>query len=326
MFETILPFAVDFQKWALEPHKKAGPDFQWNPPTEKFGGQSSMKTDFIAYNERPPAPCKPTAGAFHSEAPFAGSTDYKDSYIKHPLESRFQKEKAVWQPTGVPIDSLTTFKRDFTPKEGGKMDSCKPTNTGFASNAPFVDDTTNKNDFRQWPLDKPHAHHAADYVKPDGSMDGTTTYATDFVNQPYAKQNMLKPTAKLAKAAPFEGVSHYKESFHPHGYARVQPINKQGEYQPNPVKFEGQSTFTSDFHPHPIDRVHMLKPSSEVHKSTGPLDDTTTYKEDYIKRQLEPCPAAVLNSPRAGHSYSHQDATGHKFYEPLDAAVEAVQG
>ncbi len=313
--------AVDYKKWQLEPYKKHDANEPYVPPEVPFGGNSTMKTDYVPYDERPVKPLKPEDRVTRSTEPFADLTDYKESYIKHPLESRKPKERQPWQPTGVPLEGMTTFKRDYTQKPFDKNPSCKPSNAIYTSNGPFDDVTTNKTDYRQWPLDRPPLHKGDEYMKPDSPFEGNTTYNADFTQQPYAKVPLQRPTERPRKLGPFQSSTDYRENYIPYQADRVRPIQRKDDYQPSSAPFEGLSTFRSHYVPHPLQGTRPFKPTTTAARGEGPFDEATTYKVDYVPHPMDPCPAALLDTPRSPYVYKEQQPTGHKFYSSGGIAV-----
>lgn len=307
-------YKTDYRQWQLEPYKRHDAGGAYAAPEVPFEGVSTMKTDYVGYDERPPKPCKPATGAIGNANPFEGTTDYKDSYVKYPVEARKKQERQVWQPSGIPLDDSTTFKRDFTAKPLEKNPSCKPNTSGFASNAPFDDITTHKTDFRTWPMDRIPQHKADEYKKPDGNFAGITTYHTDFINHPYARVGLHRPTQKARTLGPFQSSTDYRENFIPRYAERVLPVQRASDFKPTQVPFEGQSTFRAHYIQHPMQLTKACKPTVNAHAGGGDMDKDTTYKLDYIRHACGPCPAALLGTPRSGFVYKQEDPAGHKFY------------
>lgn len=75
---------------------------------------------------------------------------------------------------------MTTHKQDYGPKQGGKAASFKPEGTAFRSSDPLSDNTTNRNDFKKWPLNRPLAFRPDEWVKPAGDMDLRTTHQLEY--------------------------------------------------------------------------------------------------------------------------------------------------
>jgi hypothetical protein len=64
---------------------------------------------------------RPDQAVLQSQEPFDDRTGYRTDYIRHPQQERFQRAKEEYVPNKSSLDSLTTHKKDFTPKEGSKI-------------------------------------------------------------------------------------------------------------------------------------------------------------------------------------------------------------
>lgn len=315
-------YKTDYKKWELERPVRHNNGDGWKPPTEKFEGTSTAKSDFIGHYEPRRQPFKPAATVSASDAPFGGSSDYKDAYVRHPVEGRQQKQREIWQPTGVPMDAMTTFQRDFTPKAYARPAMVRPVNQVHSAETPFAEDTTHRMDFKEWPLDRHFVHRAPDYQKPEGVIDGVSSYKSEYVALPYVKEAPKRPADRSRRAGPFDGTTNYRETYIQHPLSKTSPVQTRGDYVPPSVPFEGESTFTSHYHAHPLAPSKPFKPTGSNVKSDAPFDGTTLYKVEYTAKQLEPCPAAMLETPRSNFKLAEVDTTGHRYYEPSNV-VEA---
>ena len=65
-------------------------------------------------------PIRPDQAVLQSEQPFDDRTGYRADYVRHPQQERFQRAREEYAPNKAALDSLTTHKKDFTPKEGDR--------------------------------------------------------------------------------------------------------------------------------------------------------------------------------------------------------------
>jgi hypothetical protein len=61
---------------------------------------------------------RPDQTVLQSQEPFDDRAGYRTDYVHHPQPERFQRPKEEYIPNKSASDSLTTHKKDFTPKEG----------------------------------------------------------------------------------------------------------------------------------------------------------------------------------------------------------------
>ncbi|KAK7115513.1 stabilizer of axonemal microtubules 2-like [Littorina saxatilis] len=324
-FEGEPTYTSDYRNWDMGKPTRFGPQSAWEPPKDKFEGQSTFTRDYRRYNEPPRQPLRPHDGAVMSDTPFDGTTGYREEYIRHPLGARFVKERETYKPTGVPMDGLTTFTRDFRGQPGELTKSFKPNGQAAISDAPFEDGTTFKNDYRKWPAERPYHHMPDQYRKPEGDMDMNTTNRITYKQHPLQRHAAIKPSCgRVMDAGQFEGITNYTSDFKPWEINRVHPTMRP-EYQPNDAPFQGISTQKAHFIQHPVNLTHSFKPANAA-MASGPFDDGTMYRMEYVPKATEPCPAAVLETARSKFTYVEQDTRGHKLYKPVFTSVTHLNG
>ncbi len=130
-FEGRPTYTDDFRQWDLPRVEAIKPEPNYAMSTDKFGGATTYDLDFTRHIQSRRAMIKPESGAIGSDAPFDDSTGYKQDFISHPIPIRFIKARAEYKPSGASIESLTTSRRDFTPKEQSRMPPFKPPGVGF---------------------------------------------------------------------------------------------------------------------------------------------------------------------------------------------------
>nr|KAG5687543.1 hypothetical protein BaRGS_013645 [Batillaria attramentaria] len=319
-FEGEPTYTSDYRKWELGKPKRYGPDCSWQPPKDKFEGQSTFQRDYTRYNERPRQPLRPPNAAVQS-GPFDDRTGYREDYIRHPLAPRFAKERERYKTPGVPMDDMTTFKRDYRGEQGDRMKSFKPDGRAELSDAPLEDTTTQKNDYRRWPTERPYQHQPDQYKKPEGDIDTNTTHRLAFKQHPLQRHAAVKPPpGRVMHAGPFDAITNYTTDFKPWEINRVQPCLKPG-YQPNEAPFEGIPTYKAHYVPHAMKPTQSCRPDQAAIHS-GPFDDGTMYRMEYTPKKIGPCPAAILESSAAGYTYVETDPRGHKLYAPIYTTVQ----
>jgi hypothetical protein len=130
-FEGRPTYLDDFRQWELPKVEAIKPEPNYTIPSDKFGGLTTYDLDFTRHIQPRRSMIKPGSGAIASDEPFDGRTSYKADFITQQIPIRFVKEKAEYRPTGCSIESLTTNRRDFTPKEQSRMPPFKPNGVGF---------------------------------------------------------------------------------------------------------------------------------------------------------------------------------------------------
>ncbi|XP_041370457.1 stabilizer of axonemal microtubules 2-like isoform X2 [Gigantopelta aegis] len=326
-FEGEPTYKSDYQKWTLDGRPKKHEQPAWMPPQDEFRGISTFTNDYKRYFCQPPRQSmKPKEAVKVSDSPFDSATGYRDAYIKHPLQAKFSKPQEVYRPSGIPLDGMTTFKKDYQGCPGNKADTCKPSTEAYRSDAPLEDLTTFRNDYRKWPMERPYARAADEYKKPEGDMDMKTTHNIAYKQyplQPHVARRPASATQRLPGA--FDGVTNYSTDYQPWDLGgRPRPMMKP-EYSPNLAPFEGMSTQKAHYIAHPrCQSLKSFKPDSNAIRSDAPFDDGTMYRMEYTPKYIGPCPAAILNTQASGYSYIETDPRGHKVYRPVYETVAPI--
>ncbi len=88
------------------------------PPSDPFSGESIYTTDYLKHQGGMRQAIRPDQSVLQSKEPFDDRTGYRTDYIRHPQQERFQRARDEYVPNQTALDSLTTHRRDFTPKDG----------------------------------------------------------------------------------------------------------------------------------------------------------------------------------------------------------------
>ncbi|XP_074650717.1 stabilizer of axonemal microtubules 1-like isoform X2 [Tubulanus polymorphus] len=321
-FEGLPTYKHDYREWEIPMRERGQAERGWTPPRDPFKGQSTMKRDFIGYKELPRQSCRPDETSYKSGDPLSTLTDYRQNYIPHAFEARYRHEPEKYNPNRSPFDGLTTHTRDYTPKDGALRDSCKPDIQPFDSGAPFNDDTTNRVDFKKWPMDRPFVHQPDQYVKPPGNMDMNTT--SNIAYRPHAirPRELVRPKSSRKAPGEFDGTTNYTNDYRKWSLgARPHPTGGY-EYQPPCGPFEGTPTYKAHYVPHQLMPSHSCKPENQAFQSDGNFDDNTMYRIEYTPKKMEPCPAAILEQPQSTWRFTNTyDSRGHMMYKPISESL-----
>ncbi|XP_064608534.1 stabilizer of axonemal microtubules 2-like isoform X2 [Liolophura sinensis] len=321
-FEGEPTYRIDYRKWPMTGRPdKFGQEPDWQPPTQRFEGVSTFTDDYRRYNEKPRQSMRPTEAAKMSDAPIDDHTSYRESYIRHPLQPKWAKEKEHYKPTGVPFDGLSTFRRDYRGQVAPRMESCKPDAQAFQSDKPLDSMTTFRNDYRKWPTERPHQHQPDQYVKPDGDFDMNTTHKMQFRQFPIQRSLAKKPDDAKVRGGPFDGTTNYRQDYKKWEMGKINRPGAKNDYVASGAPFEGMSTHTAHFVPHAIPPARSCKPVTGAVQSDAPFEDGTMYRIDYTPKRSEPCPAGLLDTNTSRYVYRETATTGHKFYQPIIETV-----
>ena len=124
-----------------------------------------------------------------------------------------KREKELYNPPSVPMDSITTFKTDFKGLKAPPAESMKPNQTFMSSTDPLSTSSEFRDRFVAWPVHRPERREADKYVAPQGTMDLQSTQRIDYKSLNGKPALAVKPAVKLAKSHPFDGTTNYSNDF-----------------------------------------------------------------------------------------------------------------
>jgi len=315
-FEGDPTYKADYRKWEAGRTEPIRHDGGYIAPSDPFKGESTYTTDYLKHQSAMRQAIRPDHAVLQSQEPFDDRTGYRTDYIRHPQPERFQRAKEEYIPNKTALDSLTTHKKDFTPKEAHRTLSMKPNQQGYQSNARFEDSTTNKTDFKRWDVKPIQTHKPDEYRARPGEMDLNTMYNSEFTPKPLSKVAAIRPVEARGVNAKFDGNTTYLGDYRQWPGGRPPAIRSQAGYEPPNMPFEGLSTYKGHYIPHDAGPQRSFKPDGVAFRSSVPFDDATMYRTEYTRKEIEPCPAALLDTPRSNFTHHHTEPTGHKFYQP----------
>ena len=211
----------------------------WQPPQSRFEGQTTFQHDFRRNEIQPRQSYKPLEGAKISDTPFEDRTSHRDAYVPHAMPARYVHPKEEYKPSGAQFDGMSTFKRDYKGQPGQPMQSFKPEGRAFMSEAPFEDGTTNRHDYKNWPIERPYVHAHEQYRRPEGEMEMNTTHNATYKEMPIERQVARRPASVRKTNAPFDGITNYSQDYRKWEGERAQ-MPRQPDYVPNTAPFEGK--------------------------------------------------------------------------------------
>lgn len=316
-FEGNPTYKDDFRQWGIDRTKPIRKDDGYIPSSEKFAKDTTYIGDFKGYNQAPRSAIRPDQRAMVSNEPFADKTSNREDYIKFDLQPVYKKAKDPYVVNGIPMDNMTTNRRDYTAKAADMARSFKPDGQGYRSDAPFDDVTTNKNDYKKWGVQPMFAKREQTYMAPAGSMETSTNYSQDYTAKPNQRTVAVRPVERVKVDAKFEGDSTYGQDFRKWGGERRELARAPANYAPSGIPFDGQSTYKTQYMGNLGPAAHSFKPDSQAYRSSDPFDGLTSYRNEYIKKELPKCPTTLLDTDKSPYTYVTSDPqTGHKYYAP----------
>lgn len=260
----------DYRPWELNRAQPIKHDTGYQPSNEPFNANTTYYNDFKKHGGAPAKAIRPDQSAFQSQDPFDDRTGYREDYIKHNLPDKYARPREEYSPNKIPLDSLTTMRRDFTAKDADRQKSFKPEGTGYRSDAPFDDDTTHKTDFKKWEV---APHLVSDFYIQLSSFCFHSFFNFDFVFESQGRQNSewQRPMGEM------DLNTNYNTEFTPKAAQRIQAVRPSSRRLID-AKFEGDTTYGQDFRKWPGERRDLIRNPNEYTPSNAPFDGLSTYK------------------------------------------------
>lgn len=246
----------------------------------------TYKMDFIRYNEKPRSLLRPNQGSIRSDEPLETRTGYRMDFVRHPLPEKSKRKREVWQSDGTAFEATTNYSMDFKEKEYSKRENFKPTVSGFESDEPLENRTTQRDDYVKWELATHKMQPLPEYLPPKEAIDSRTTHSMDYTEKPYSKVESVKIVKEKKVLEPFEDKTNYAQDYQNWKAERARPCPRKS-YEPLSAKFEGIPTYTSDFVEHERAKREPIKPSNDDNNmDDNRFDENTIYRLDYTKKSI----------------------------------------
>ncbi|XP_070543151.1 uncharacterized protein [Ptychodera flava] len=278
----------DYQEWVVSKREVAKAPDEYIPPTQPLQNETTFKTEFQPKTVAPRKSKKPVQELAKSDQPMEDKSSHQLDYITHPLPPRFKKEKEVYRMSSSKVETMTTSRRDYTPKKDGKQKSCKPIENPVNDGQPFDDATTAKTDFQKWEVKLPVLHQPERYIKPVGEIDTLTTSRRDFPPRKTERVVVVKrQDHDIVEVGPFHDVTNYKQDYkkwEEHVPERgMDPSRKP--YEKPTQTFGGATNYQADYHKKDLSPRENYAPKPKERES-GEFYGSTGYKDEFIARKV----------------------------------------
>uniref|UniRef100_A0A8D0HP45 Stabilizer of axonemal microtubules 1 n=1 Tax=Sphenodon punctatus TaxID=8508 RepID=A0A8D0HP45_SPHPU len=297
---TIPTYRGDYVPWNQPRRAMIKPVNSYHPSEAKFDYRTTVQDDYFYKGPVVTQSCKPLAKAHMTKIPLEDVTNYKLSYVPHPVEKRFVHEKAKYKPSDVPFEGLTTQKISYKGLPGDPAKSMKPPYNLPNRDIPFSSST----------------EEPAVYVPPSEKMDLHTTTQTDYPYHKGQPAKSCKPLAQIKRhTVPFDTCSTMKEAYKPWHSQRVKPIMPVSKLTLPVEPLDTLTTVRAHYVPHPPAHTKSCKPDWPAARTHIPLEAKTIYTTSYTPKEIITCLASYKEPP--GYVFQEVDDAGHRQYSPI---------
>uniref|UniRef100_A0A8C8BNG1 Stabilizer of axonemal microtubules 1 n=1 Tax=Otus sunia TaxID=257818 RepID=A0A8C8BNG1_9STRI len=285
----------DYVLWHEPKIEPLRPNDRFHPSEEKFDHRTIVQDDYVYRGPK-------------TKAPFENITNYRVSYVPHPLEKRYAHKNEKYKASEVPFDGLTTHKVSYKGLAGQPAKLTKPYQPKLLHDLPFSSTTEFQENYQAQPQPPIFTKKLDAYIPPLEKMDLHTTTQIHYKYPNGKPAKVCRSLAQLKKSTePFNSSSITKEDYKP--------------WLSKPM--DCLTTFHTHYVLHPLTVTKSYKPGWSGPKHHTLLDAKTIYNTSYTPKGIVRCLASYKNPP--GYIFEGADADGHNLYVPASKG-ECLQG
>uniref|UniRef100_A0A8C3J0A0 Stabilizer of axonemal microtubules 1 n=1 Tax=Calidris pygmaea TaxID=425635 RepID=A0A8C3J0A0_9CHAR len=284
-------------------------------PKEKFDYTTVVQDDYLYRGPVATQSCKPQNLLQKNKAPFQNTTNYRVSYVTHPLEKPYVHKYEKYKVNEVPFDGLTTHKISYKRLDGKPAMLAKPQEQKILHDLPFSSTTEFQEKYQAWPQPPIFSKKPDAYLPPLEKMDLHTTTQMHYKYPNGKPAKLCRSLLQLKKSTePFNSSSVTMEDYKPWLSKRLKPITHAPELTFPAQPMDCLTTFQSHYVHHPLSVTKSYKPAWSGPKHDTRLDDKTIYATTYTPKAIVKCLASYKDPP--GYVFEGNDADGHNLYLP----------
>ncbi|XP_021056827.1 stabilizer of axonemal microtubules 1 isoform X1 [Mus pahari] len=308
-------YKADYLSWNQPRRELLRPPHKYRPESSKFENRTTHQDDYTMKGLVTTVSCKPPAKPKLYNIPLEDLTNYKMSYVPHPVEKRFVKEAEKFIPCDIPFENLTTHKESYRGLLGEPAKSIKPPANFPKHDAPFSNITEVQEKFQAWPTPQRVPKSPVVYVPSEEKMDLLTTVQTHYKHLKGSPAITCRPVPSVKKSKRFESSTTSKDDFKQWAAVNTKPIRPTPHLSLPAEPLDCQTTTKTCFVAHPPIITENYKPAWGGLRRNIPVEGQTTYSISFTPKDLGKCPASYMEPP--GYIFEEVDSMGHKIYRSI---------
>ncbi|KAM5329711.1 LOW QUALITY PROTEIN: stabilizer of axonemal microtubules 1-like [Glossophaga mutica] len=289
------------------------PEHNYWPESTRFDSRTTHQGDYSVKSLGSTMSCKPPVMSKVCNIPLEDLTNYKMSYVAHPMEKCFVLEVEKFRACEIPFESLTTHKQSYWDLKGEPAKSLKPPVRSCGLDTTFSNTMEFQDKFQVWPTPQVFSKPPVFYVPPEEKMDLLTTVQSHYM-YPKGAPAQSCPVLRVKKGGHFESSTTTKDDYKQWASmctALVKPVPQMNR----PTEpLDCLTTTRAHYVPHPPINTKSCKPSW-----SGPanilMEGQTTYTINSTPKEMGMCLASCPEPP--GYIFEETDASGHRIYRPI---------
>ncbi|XP_036117884.1 stabilizer of axonemal microtubules 1 [Molossus molossus] len=313
--ECLPTYKADYLPWNQPRRELLRPEHNYRPEFTRFDNRTTHQDDYSVKGLVNTTSCKPPAVPKVCNIPLEDLTNYKMSYVAHPMEKRFVYEMEKFKPCEIPFESLTTHKQSYRGLMGEPAKILKPPARSCGLDTPFSNITEFRDKYQAWPTPQMFSKPPVPYVPPEEKMDLLTTVQSHYTYPKGAPAQSCRPVFSVKKGVRFESSTTTKDDYKQWVSMRTEPVKPIPQLNRPTEPLDCLTTSRAHYVPHPPINTKSCKPLWSGPRGNIPVEGQTTYTVSFTPKDMGRCLASYPEPP--GYIFEETDALGHKIYRPV---------
>lgn len=189
----------------------------YKPTEQPFEDLTTHRNDFQGFTGETAKICRPAYTRVTQNAPFSGSTEFRDSFQPWEIPAPKVKEVVEYVPPQGSMQLNSTSHLDYVPYQASRVVAIRPVSHRRKSNFPFQGKSTMKEDFQAWESCRQGLIKQQQQIpNPSGKFDGLSTFRSHFVPHELIPVESCKPlNATVKSSVPLDDVTMYSIQYTP---------------------------------------------------------------------------------------------------------------
>ncbi|XP_059871332.2 stabilizer of axonemal microtubules 1 [Delphinus delphis] len=313
--ECLPTYKADYLPWNQPRRELLRVPHSYRPASTKFDSRTTHQDDYSMKGLVNTKSCKPPAALRLCNIPLEDLTNYKMSYVAHPMEKRYVYEPEKFKPCEIPFESLTTHNESYRGLMGEPAKSLKPPERPSVLDTPFSNTSEFRDKYQAWPTPRMFSKAPATYVAPEEKMDLLTTVQAHYTYPKGAPAQSCRPVLSVKKGGRFESSTTTKEDFKQWVGVQTKPVKPVSQLKRPTEPLDHLTTTRAHYVPFPPVTTKSCKPAWSGLRRNIPVEGQTTYTISFTPKKMSRCLASYPEPP--GYIFEKTDALGHRIYRPV---------
>ncbi|XP_037689128.1 stabilizer of axonemal microtubules 2 isoform X2 [Choloepus didactylus] len=207
---------LDYVPHQLE-FKFVRPKEVYKPPNQSFENLTTHRYDFQGLVGETAKICKPAYTRLTQNAPFEGSTEFRESFQPWEISPPEVKKVPKYVPPTGTMQLNSMSQLDYVPYQVSRVVPIRPISPRRSNNFPFQGKSTTKEDFPAWESCRQGIVKRQQQIpNPSGKFDGLSTFRSHYVPHELIPRESCKPlNVALKSSVPFDDVTMYSIEYAP---------------------------------------------------------------------------------------------------------------